>query len=70
MTQEAPRPNYAEFAEALLIAATLYDDVELAFWLTAPQPLIEMWTPVQLLARGESARLLSALRALEDGAYI
>lgn len=65
-----PRANYAEFAEALLIAAGMYSDVELAFWLNAPQPLLEMWTPVQLLARGEADRLLAAMRRLEDGAYI
>lgn len=64
-----PRPNFAEFADALLIAAGLYTDVELAFWLNAPQPMLEMWTPVQLLARGDAARLLQVLRMLEDGVY-
>ena len=65
-----PRPNYKEFADALLIAAGMYSDVELAFWLNAPQPMIEMWTPVQLLARGESARLLGVLRQIEEGVYV
>lgn len=65
-----PRPNFAEFADALLIAASMYTDVELAFWLTAPQPLIGMWTPVQLLARGEADKLRSVMRAIEDGAYV
>lgn len=65
-----PRPNFAEFSEALLIAAGLYNDVELAFWLTAPQPLLGMWTPVQLLARGEAPKLLQAMQGLEDGVYV
>lgn len=64
------RPNFAEFSDALLIAAGLYTDVELAFWLNAPQPLLDMWTPVQLLARGEGSKLLHVLRMLEDGVYI
>jgi hypothetical protein len=59
------RPNYAEFADAVLIAAGMYTDVELAFWLNAPQPLLEMWTPIQLLAKGESVRLLEVMRQLE-----
>ncbi len=65
-----PTPNFAEFSEALLIAAGLYTDVELAFWLTAPQPLLGMWTPIQLLARGEGAKLLQVLQQLEDGVYV
>lgn len=72
MTSELiePRPNFAEFHEAVLIAAGLYSDVELAFWLTAPQPLLEMWTPIQLLARGESGRLLQVMRQIEEGVYV
>jgi hypothetical protein len=62
--------NTHDFAEAFKIAATLYSDVELAFWLNAPQPLLGMWTPVQLLARGEAAELLRVLRGLEDGVYV
>lgn len=65
-----PSPNFAEFADAVLIAAGMYTDVELAFWLNAPQPLIGMWTPIQLLARGEASKLLSVMRAIEDGAYV
>jgi hypothetical protein len=65
-----PRPNFAEFSEALLIAAGMYSDVELAFWLTAPQPLLDMWTPVQLLARGEAPRLLQVMQQIENGVYI
>jgi uncharacterized protein (DUF2384 family) len=65
-----PRPNFAEFSEALLIAAGFYNDVELAFWLTAPQPLLEMWTPIQLLARGDGPKLLQVMRGLEDGVYV
>jgi Lar family restriction alleviation protein len=65
-----PRPNFDEFSQALLIAAGLYSDVELAFWLTAPQPLLDMWTPVQLLARGEAPKLLQVMQQIEDGVYI
>lgn len=65
-----PRPNYDEFAEATLIAAGMYNDVELAFWLNAPQPLIGMFTPVQLLAAGRAKELLAVLRRLEEGAYV
>ena len=67
---DVERANSAEFTDAILIAASLYSDVELAFWLTAPHPLLDMWTPVQLLARGEAGRLLSIMRGLEDGAYV
>lgn len=70
MTDVEPRPNFKEFADAILIAAGMYTDVELAFWLTAPQPLIEMWTPVQLLARGEADRLLMVMRQIDDGVYL
>jgi hypothetical protein len=70
MDDVSPRPNFAEFSEALLIAAGLYSDVELAFWLTAPQPMLGMWTPVQLLARGEADRLLMVLKQLEDCVYV
>ena len=65
-----PRPNHKEFSEALLIAAGMYTDVELAFWLNAPQPLLEMWTPVQLLARGDAHRLLHVMNQIEDGVYV
>lgn len=65
-----PAPNYAAFSTALLIAAGMYSDVELAFWLNAPQPLLEMWTPIQLLARGEADRLLVVMQQLEDGVYV
>lgn len=64
------RPNFSEFVTAITIAAGIYTDVELAFWLTSPQPLLEMWTPVQLLACGEAPRLLAVMRQLEDGVYI
>lgn len=67
---EQCRPNYQEFSDALLIAAGMYTDVELAFWLNAPQPLINMWTPVQLLARGEADRLLKVMRQIKDGIYV
>ena len=63
------RVGYREFSDALLIAAGMYSDVELAFWLNAPQPLLGMWTPVQLLARGESDALLRVMRQIEEGAY-
>jgi hypothetical protein len=65
-----PRPNFAEFSQALLIAAGIYTDVELAFWLTAPQPLLAMWTPIQLLTRGEAPQLLQVMQQLEDGVYV
>lgn len=65
-----PRPNYAEWADAVLIAAGLYTDVELAFWLNAPQPLVGMFTPIQLLAAGRGAELLRVMRQLEDGVYL
>lgn len=65
-----PRPNFKEFADAVLIAAGMYTDVELAFWLNAPQPLLDMWTPVQLLAKGDAISLLTVMRQLEDGVYI
>lgn len=65
-----PRPNFKEFAEAVLIAAGMYTDVELAFWLNAPQPLAGMWTPIQLLAQGRGDRLLEIMRQLEDGVYV
>jgi hypothetical protein len=64
------RPNFREFHEAVLIAAGMYSDVELAFWLTAPQPLVGMWTPIQLLARGEADKLLTVLQQLESGVYV
>lgn len=70
MNVAAIEPNAAAFIEAVSLAATLYTDVELAFWLTAPQPLIGMWTPVQLLARGEAGLLLGRLQAMADGVYI
>lgn len=65
-----PRPSIEAFQESVLIAAGLYTDVELAFWLNAPQPLIGMFTPVQLLASGRADELVRVLRALEDGVYI
>lgn len=70
MQVEPARPNFAEFSEALTIAAGMYADVELAFWLNAPQPMLGMWTPVQLLANGRAADLLTVLRQLEDSAYV
>ena len=70
MQVEPARPNFAEFSEALLIAAGMYTDVELAFWLNAPQPMLGMWTPVQLLARGDGPDLLRAMQSLDAGAYV
>jgi len=65
-----PRPNYKNFRDALLTAAGIYNDVELAFWLNAPQPLLGMWTPIQLLARGEAHELLRVMDQLADGVYV
>ena len=65
-----PSLNADYFADAVRLAASMYTDVELAFWLNAPQPLLGMWTPVQLLARGEAEDLLRTLRQIEDGTYV
>ncbi len=61
--------NVGAFLEAVMIAADMYTPGELAFWLNAPQPLLDMWTPVQLLAREEAAHLLVVLHQVEDGNF-
>lgn len=63
-TEEQP------FVEALALATELYTDAELAVWLTSPQPLLEGWTPLQLLGCGKAADLLRVMQALDAGVYL
>ena len=66
MADELPRPSI----EAITIAAGIYTDMELVVWLQAPQPLLENWTPLQLIACGRGDDLARAMRQMEDGVYI
>ena len=68
-----PHPVEADtpFGDAIkTLEAWWYTDEELARWLTAPQPLLDGLTPIQLLATGRKAELLNVVRALDDGAYL
>lgn len=56
--------------EALLIAGGFYTDQEFAIWLTSPQPLLDNWTPIQLIGCGKGDELLRVMKALDDGVYI
>lgn len=58
------------FSTAVALASEWYNDVELAVWLTAPQPLLHNLTPVQLLALGRAPELLRLMQAMEAGAYL
>jgi hypothetical protein len=66
----APHDTGDTFQQAVGIASELYSDVELAVWLTAPQPLLNNLTPIQLLALGRSPELLRVMQALDEGAYL
>ena len=58
------------FARAVLIASSWYSDPELAIWFTAPQPLLDGWTPLQLLGCGRANQLESAVIALNESVYL
>ena len=58
------------FHEAIGIATECYTPVELAFWLNAPQPLLDNWTPVQLLGGGKAEQLLNVMESLESGVHL
>lgn len=62
--------HVTDFVEAVRLAATWYSHAELAVWLTAPQPLLDHWTPLQLLGSGRAPALLQIMNALDQGAYL
>lgn len=65
----APHDTGDTFQQAVGIASEIYSDLELAVWLTAPQPLLNNLNPIQLLALGRSPELLSAMQAFDEGAF-
>jgi len=66
----APHDTGDTFQQAVGIASELYSDIEVAVWLTAPQPLLNNLNPIQLLALGRSPELLRVMQALDEGAYL
>lgn len=59
------------FAAAIaLLERAYYTDAELAAWLTAPQPLLDGATPVELLAAGRKRELLARVQAMDEGTFI
>jgi hypothetical protein len=65
-----PQAQQDAFVEAVRIAATWYTPVELAFWLSSPQPQNDNWTPVQLLGGTRADELLAAVQQHEGGVYL
>jgi hypothetical protein len=59
------------FADALkLLEQHYYTDDELAQWLTAPQPLFEGLSALQMLAAGRKNEVLASIQRLDDGVYL
>lgn len=70
MSSIKPVDHAKAWAEAIVIAASLYNQAELHVWLHAPQSLVGNWTPLQMLGCGKGDELLRVMQSLEEGAFV